>query len=71
VLLRAAGKDHSVLKEAVLELEDLIRKDETYARAHPELYYFLATAQERASNYDKAVRNMRAFAEFGAARLPN
>ncbi|MFT3922403.1 MAG: hypothetical protein QM778_07715 [Myxococcales bacterium] len=62
VLLRAAGSDRALLKESVLEFEDLIRKDETYARAHPELYYFLARAQERASNYDKSVRNMRAFA---------
>ncbi len=63
VMLRAAGKDRSMLKDAIGAFEDLIRKDETYARAHPELYYFLAIAQERASNYDKAVRNMRAFTE--------
>lgn len=63
VLIRVAGKDRTVLKEAVAELEDLIRKDETYTQAHPELYYFLARAQERIASYDKAVRNMRAYAE--------
>jgi hypothetical protein len=47
----------------VAELEDLIRKDETYARAHPELYYFLARTQDEVASYDKAVRNMRAYVQ--------
>ncbi len=63
VLYRAAGRDRALLKEAIAELEDLIRKDETYTDAHPELYYFLAKAQDRVASYDKAVRNMRAFAD--------
>lgn len=63
VLMRAASGDRAMLKQAVAELEDLIRKDATYTEAHPELYYFLAMAQDAASSYDKAVRNMRAYVE--------
>jgi spermidine synthase len=63
LLYRGADGDRDTLKRAVAELEDLIRKDELYARAHPELYYFLAKAQDAAASFDKAVRNMRVFAQ--------
>jgi hypothetical protein len=65
-LFRSADGDRAQLKRAAAELEDLIRKDELYARVHPELYYFLAKAQDSAASFDKAVRNMRAY----VARVP-
>ncbi len=63
LLYRAADGDRDTLKRAAAELEDLIRKDELYAQAHPELYYFLARAQDAAASFDKAVRNMRAYVQ--------
>ena len=63
LLWRAGAGDRSQLKRAAAELEDLIRKDELYTRLHPELYYFLARAQDGAASFDKAVRNMRAYVE--------
>jgi spermidine synthase len=63
LLYRAAEGDRDTLKRAVAEFEDLIRKDELYARAHPELYYFLAKAQDAAASFDKAARNMRVFVQ--------
>jgi spermidine synthase len=63
LLYRAADGDRDTLKRAVVEFEDLIRKDELYARAHPELYYFLAKAQDAAASFDKAARNMRVFVQ--------
>jgi hypothetical protein len=61
LLYRAADGDRAQLKRAAAELEELIRKDELYTRVHPELYYFLAKAQDSAASFDKAVRNMRAY----------
>jgi spermidine synthase len=70
-LYRAAEGDRAQLKRAAAELEDLIRKDELYARVHPELYYFLAKAQDSAASFDKAVRNMRAYvALLARERVP-
>jgi hypothetical protein len=60
-LYHAADGDRPQLKRAAAELEDLIRKDELYTRVHPELYYYLAKAQDSAASFDKAVRNMRAY----------
>jgi spermidine synthase len=69
LLYRGADGDRDTLKRAVLELEDLIRKDELYARAHPELYYFLAKALDGAASFDKAARNMRVYVQ--RRLLPN
>ncbi|HEX5657747.1 MAG TPA: fused MFS/spermidine synthase [Polyangiales bacterium] len=55
-------------KLAVGELEELIRRDETYTEAHPELFYFLSRALYNARNYDKAVRAMRRYAATLVAR---
>ena len=65
-LLRSGGADLHRLKRAVLELEELIRRDEAYTSVHPELYYFLARALDGARSYDKAVRNMRTYALLSA-----
>ncbi len=64
LLYEAAGDDRALLKSAIEQLEDSIRRDEVYTRAHPELYYFLARAQAAASSFDKAVRNMRTYVEL-------
>ncbi|HEX6245962.1 MAG TPA: hypothetical protein VFZ61_33785, partial [Polyangiales bacterium] len=63
VLFRSAAGDRAQLKRAAAELEELIRRHALYVEAHPELYYFLARAQDAASSFDKAVRNMRAYVE--------
>jgi hypothetical protein len=55
------------LKDAASKFEELIRDDALYARRHPELYYFLARAQDAAFSFDKAVRNMRAYVARSAA----
>jgi hypothetical protein len=68
VLYRSAGDDRGQLKEAAAKFEELIREDEPYTRAHPELYYFLAKAQDAAFSFDKAVRNMRAYVVSSLAR---
>jgi hypothetical protein len=59
--MRSAGNDRLQLKRAAAELEELIRRDALYVEAHPELYYFLARAQDAAASFDKAVRNMKAY----------
>jgi len=61
-LLRSAGRDLGRMKRAGNEFEELLRHHERYASAHPELYYFLARALDGARRFDKAVRNMRAYA---------
>ena len=61
---RTGEHNRSQQKRAAAELEDVIRKDELYARQHPELFYFLARAQDDAASFDKAVRNMREYARL-------
>ncbi|MET0284102.1 MAG: hypothetical protein ABW352_06520, partial [Polyangiales bacterium] len=60
--LERSARDIARHKQAAAELEELIRRDETYTAAHPELFYFLARALYNARNYDKAVRDMRRYA---------
>ncbi|NOY94029.1 MAG: MFS transporter [Deltaproteobacteria bacterium] len=55
-------------REAIEQLEDLIRTDPEYVRRHPELHYFLARAHDADLNFDKALRNMRVYVE--TADLP-
>ena len=52
-------------REAIEQLEDLIRTDPDYVRSHPELHYFLARAHDADLNFDKALRNMRVYVETG------
>jgi spermidine synthase len=59
---RSAHGELAKLKSAAAELEELIRRDESYVAAHPELFYFLARTLYKARNYDKAVRDMRRYA---------
>ncbi len=61
-LLRSAGRDLGRMKRAGNEFEELLRQHEGYASEHPELYYYLARALDGARRFDKAVRNMRAYA---------
>jgi spermidine synthase len=60
--LERSARDLARHKQAAAELEELIRRDQTYTEAHPELFYFLARALYNARNYDKAVRDMRRYA---------
>ena len=68
LLYKAAGDHLSRYRQAIDNLEDLLRSDEEYARGHPEIHYFLGRAHDADGNFDKALRNMRAYVE--AARVP-
>ena len=64
LLYRAAVGDRATYKKSVAAFETVIREHEHYTRAHPELYYYLAKALYAASSFDKAVRNMLAYAQI-------
>jgi spermidine synthase len=64
---RSAQGELAKYKQAAAELEELIRRDESYVQAHPELFYFLARTLYNARNYDKAVRDMRRYAATSIA----
>ena len=49
--------------DAITELEDVIRADAHFVAEHPQIYYYLARAHDGQFNFDKAMRNMRAFVE--------
>ncbi len=50
-------------RAAIDVLEELVREDEDYVAAHPEIYYFLARAHDGELNYAQGLRNMRLFVE--------
>ncbi len=52
--------------DAIERLESLLRDRPEAARAHPELYYFLARSHDALMHFDKAVRNMRVYVEAHA-----
>lgn len=63
-LLYKAGELYpSRYRDAIDQLEDLVRSDEEYVRRHPEAYFFLARAHDAELNFDKALRNMRVYVE--------
>jgi spermidine synthase/MFS family permease len=64
---KAAAGDRTRLEKAVAELEGAIRTGGEFARAHPELFFYLARAQRGLSSFQKAAVNMHAFVD----RVPN
>jgi tetratricopeptide (TPR) repeat protein len=49
--------------DAITELEDVIRADPSWVSDHPQVYYYLGRAHDGQFNFDKAMRNMRAYVE--------
>ncbi|MCS6798168.1 MAG: fused MFS/spermidine synthase [Myxococcota bacterium] len=63
LLYRGAETSPSNYRAAIDELEELLRAEPDYARRHPEIHYLLARAHDAELNFDKALRNMRAYVE--------
>ena len=55
---------------AIDVFEELLRKQEDFAREHLALYYYLARAHDAEQHFDKAVRNMRAYVEASRGAAP-
>jgi hypothetical protein len=64
VSARVARGDKRKLKTAAAEIEAVMRRDATYTALHPELYFLLAQIQYEAQGFDRAVRNMLAYARL-------
>jgi hypothetical protein len=63
LLYKGAEGDASQHRAAIDVFEELVRDDEDYVAAHPELYYFLARAHDGELNFAQALRNMRIYVE--------
>lgn len=63
LLYKTAPTYQSRYREAIDQLEELIRSEEEYVLRHPEVFYFLARCHDAELNFDKAVRNMRVYVE--------
>ena len=63
LLYKGAEGDASQHRAAIDVFEELVRDDEDYVAAHPELYYFLARAHDGELNFAQALRNMRLYVE--------
>jgi spermidine synthase/MFS family permease len=50
-------------RAAIDTLEELVREDEDYVLAHPEVFYFLARAHDAELNHAQGVRSMRRYVE--------
>lgn len=50
-------------RDAAQVLEDLVRLEEAYVRAHPEVYYFLARCYRMDYSFDRARRHMVTYVE--------
>jgi hypothetical protein len=55
------------IRSTIDTLQELVRTEEVFVSQHPEVYYLLARAQDAASHYHRAVRNMRTYAESAIA----
>ncbi len=64
ILYKTAPTYSSRYRDAIEQFEDLIRTEQDYVRRHTEIYYFLARCHDAELNFDKALRNMRAFVEL-------
>ena len=63
-LLYKGGLGDAAQRRAAIDvLEELVRDDEDYVAAHPELYYFLARAHDGELNFGQGLRNMRLYVE--------
>ncbi len=63
LLYKTAPTYPSRYRDAIDQLEELVRSEEEYVLRHPEVFYFLARCHDAELNFDKAVRNMRVYVE--------
>ncbi|MCG8554003.1 MAG: fused MFS/spermidine synthase [Proteobacteria bacterium] len=60
-LYNAAVEQRGRFRDAIDELEELLRADDDFSATHPELHYFLARAYDGDGDPERAVRNMRVY----------
>lgn len=63
LLYRSAPLVPGRFGEAVDQLEELVRHEEPFADRHPELWYYLARAQDAEGRFDEALDSMRTYVE--------
>ena len=68
LLYKAAEGSVAQYRASSETLSDLARNDEDYAAAHPELFYYLARAEDAEGEYDEAMLDMRRYIEARLTR---
>lgn len=68
LLYKAADGALAQYRASSETLSDLARNDEDYSAAHPELFYYLARAQDAEGEYDEAMLQMRRYIEARLTR---
>jgi spermidine synthase/MFS family permease len=63
LLYKGAAGVASQYRASIDTLEELVREDEDYVAAHPEVFYFLARAHDAELNHAQGVRAMRRYVE--------
>ena len=63
LLYKAALNEPSQYRPSIDLLEELIRSDGDYVRAHPEVHYFLGRALEADYAFDRALTHLRIYVE--------
>lgn len=64
LLYKGAEGETQQYRNAIEQLEELVRSDIDYVVAHPEIYYFLARAHDAQFDYEPALTNMRLYVEL-------
>jgi len=68
LLYKAADGSLAQYRASSETLSDLVLHDEDYAASHPELFYYLARAQDAEGEYDEAMLQMRRYIEARLTR---
>ena len=63
LLYKTAPGFPSRYRDAIDQLEDLVRGEADYVARHPEVFYLLGRAHDAELHFDKAVRNMRIYVQ--------
>ncbi|MEO0325211.1 MAG: hypothetical protein AAF447_19790, partial [Myxococcota bacterium] len=63
LLYKTAPGFPSRYRDAIDQLEDLVRGEAEYVARHPEVFYLLGRAHDAELHFDKAVRNMRIYVQ--------
>ncbi|MEM1417978.1 MAG: hypothetical protein AAGH15_23980, partial [Myxococcota bacterium] len=63
LLYKTAPGFPSRYRDAIDQLEDLVRGEPDYVARHPEIFYLLGRAHDAELHFDKAMRNMRIYVE--------
>jgi len=63
LLYKGAAGVAAQFRASIDTLEELVREDEDYVAAHPEVFYFLARAHDAELNHAQGVRAMRRYVE--------